>query len=331
MIVYERRASTVLFNVLRARRVDRPYLLPANACSILPITLLKARVPFELVDISSASLEIDPDAVLDRVSKTSGGCAGLIFVRPYGLLTDAEPFFREFKRRAPGAIVVDDRCLCSPSFATRTAGVADVVLYSTGHAKAVDIGWGGFGVLAERCEYVSDRAPFDPLDLERLTRDYRDALASGVKFEYIASRWLDMRKPPVGWLQYRERVERRRARAHTHRRSLNSIYRAGIPAELQYPDAYQQWRFNIRVANAPDVLAAIFAGGLFASRHYIPLTRAFGGGEAPNAEAVYDHVVNLFNDLHFGAEQASRAADIVRTVAIPVTPMPGASRNLRYA
>ena len=75
---------------------------------------------------------------------------------------------------------------------------ADVVLYSMGHAKVVEIGWSGYGVLTEACAYVSDRAPFAPHDLERLTSAYKRALASGGKFAYEPSRRLDARKPPVG-------------------------------------------------------------------------------------------------------------------------------------
>ena len=91
----------------------------------------------------------------------------------------------------------------------------------------------------------------------------------------------------------------------------------GIPASLRYGDEYQQWRFNLRVGNPAEVLSAIFGESLFASQHYIPLTRSFGGSAAPHAEAAYRTVVNLFNDLHFTERQAQRACDVVRKVAIP--------------
>jgi hypothetical protein len=290
---------------------------------------MAAGVPFELIDISPGSLVIDSSAVLDRVRKAAGRYGGLIVVRPYGMLTSEEALFREFKALAPAAIVVDDRCLCSPSFEVDPGGAADIVLYSTGHAKAVDIGWGGYGVLAEGCEYSSDCAPFDPADLASLTKAYKDALASGTRFEYAAGKWLDARTPPMEWSQYREEVERGRTLTRKHRLLLNDIYRERIPAELQYPDAYQQWRFNVHVANASDVLAALFAGGLFASRHYKPLTSSFGGGDAPIAEGVYRHVVNLFNDRYFSVDQANRAADIVRQVAIPLDTAPPPWANVR--
>jgi hypothetical protein len=46
------RASAILYNLLVGRADSRPWLLPANICPIVPITFLKAQVPFEFVDIS---------------------------------------------------------------------------------------------------------------------------------------------------------------------------------------------------------------------------------------------------------------------------------------
>lgn len=331
MIAFERRASTVLFNLLRTRRDDRPYLLPANACPILAITLLKAGVPFELVDISERTLLIDPDVILDRARRNERRYAGMIFVRSYGLLTDADEFFREFKQAAPGAIVIDDRCLCPPEFQLRNEHEADAVLYSTGHAKFVDLGWGGYGILPEDSDYDSARESFEPEDLRQLTLDYKRALESGVKFVYSTSKWLDEREPPISWSRYAEFTDARRAEMLDHKRHLNEIYRTGIPAELQYPEAYQQWRFNLRIANPPQVLAAIFAAGLFASQHYVPLTRAFGDGAAANAEATWRHVINLFNDQYLSAEQASHVAEIVKDVAIPLATVQDPFHEVRYA
>lgn len=318
MIAFERRASTVLFNLLRARRDDRPYLVPANACPILAITLLKAGARFHLVDISGTTLAIDPDIVLDRVHRAKDGYAGMIFVRPYGMFADVEDFFREFKRRTAGAIVIDDRCLCMPEFAQFDRTSADAVLYSTGYAKCVDVGWGGYGLVADGVQYRSGVEPFDPEALEQLTSDYKQAVASADKFVYEASQWLDVRVPPVPWTQYVASVKLQRQQALGHKQHLNAIYGARIPAHLCYPDEYQQWRFNLRVGNSAEVLNAVFDAGLFASQHYVPLTRSFGEGRSRNAEEIHRCIINLFNDRHFSEEQAIRVSEIVTKAAIPV-------------
>jgi len=331
LIAFERRASTVLFNLVRARQDDRPYLIPANACPILPITLLKAGAEFELVDVTEATLAIDPYLVFERVRQAKGRYAGMIFVRPYGWLDDVEDFFREFKHRAYDAIVIDDRCLCPPEFARSSRTVADAVLYSTGNSKVVDIGWGGYGMLADGLPYDHGVEPFDPNALERLISDYKRALASAARFVYVPTPWLDERVPPASWRQYVALVQSQLAQVLKHKRDLNAIYRAGIPAKLHYPEECQQWRFNLRVGNPAEVLAALFDADLFASRHYVPLTRSFGKARSPNAEAVYRCVINLFNDLHFNANQAIRVSDIVTKVAKPATRQASAFENARHA
>jgi hypothetical protein len=316
LIAFERRASTVLFNLIRARRDTRPYLIPANACPILAVTLLKARVPFELVDISSTALEIDATRVFDLLRSAPRRYGGMIYVRSYGALSDATQFFREFQRFDPTAAIFDDRCLCAPEFGEDIDETVDAKLYSTGHAKCVDVGWGGYAIVRAASNYASWREPFHADDLERLTAECKHALAGGEAFEYAPSRWLDSRKPPLAWPRYREHVRAQRMNALRHKRTLNAIYEATVPDELQLPSPFQQWRFNIHVANPEVVLAKIFESGLFASRHYVPLTRAFGTGSAPVAEAVYGRIVNLFNDRYFTADQAIRTAEIVRRVGL---------------
>jgi hypothetical protein len=122
----------------------------------------------------------------------------------------------------------------------------------------------------------------------------------------------------MSWSEYRHALASRHTQVDRHKRALNDIYRAAIPPALQYSDSYQGWRFNVRVSNPDRVIAAIFGAGLFASQHYIPLTRSFGQGGSNRAEAIYASTVNLFNDLYFTADQATRVADIVKNVGIPV-------------
>ncbi len=50
------RASAILYNLLVSQKQTKPWLLPANICPIVPITFMKADVPFEFVDISSETL-----------------------------------------------------------------------------------------------------------------------------------------------------------------------------------------------------------------------------------------------------------------------------------
>ena len=319
MIAFERRASTVLYKLLSSRRDSRPFLLPANACPIVPITLTKAGIPFDLVDISNCTLCMDEDAALARVRRNPGRYGGLIYVRNYGFMCDINDFFAEIKRIAPDVLVIDDHCLCPPEFSTSVRTGVDAVLYSTGHAKYVDLGYGGYGILGKHVSYCDSRSPFDVRVLDRLTLQYKTALAAGIPFAYEDGEWLDQGEPSHEWPEYQSRVRHERGVSEHHKHAINEIYQRGFRAEIQLPLEFQHWRFNILVRNAQHVLESISAAGLFASNHYAPLSGVFSNEDAPYARALHTHVVNLFNDQYFDEDQAGRLVEVVARIAEPIS------------
>ncbi|HYC62732.1 MAG TPA: hypothetical protein VEK79_24535 [Thermoanaerobaculia bacterium] len=230
MIELAPRAAAILFGVVSAH--ERPWLLPANVCDIVPQTLRAAGRMFELVDIDPATLEPSREQIIDRARD----CAGVVFVRTYGAIYDAEAFFASLKLLRDDFVIVDDRCLCRPDVDGELVSQdATVTLFSTGYAKYVDLGGGGFAHAATA---------------GRVT-------------------------PEAAWREYRAQVLAELARVDAIKEHLNAIYRAIIPEEVQLPAELCSWRFNIRVARAEELLRAITDAGLFASRHYAPLEGGF--------------------------------------------------------
>jgi hypothetical protein len=229
MIAFGRRAAAVLHDILRARGDARPFLMPANACPILFQTFAEAKQPVELVDISEPWLEIDADACAERLRAVPNGFAGLLFIHPYGSERDATTLFAALKRLQPKLFVIDDKCLCRPDLGEASLSpLADVTLFSTGHAKYADLDHGGFAHIGNE-------------------------IASGTE-------------PPS--IDYRRRVIAATAAADEQKEALNAIYARMLPSEIQLPPELQRWRFNIRVPQPDRLMESIFAAGLFASRHY---------------------------------------------------------------
>lgn len=285
-MVFERRASAILFNILRARADTRPVLLPANICPIVPETLLEAAQPFELVDIEEPGMTIDRRRCAELLRGRDEGYAGLLFARPYGSERDPTPFFTTLKAAQPDLLVIDDRCLCRPDCdGGSVSPLADVTLFSTGYAKYVDVGIGGFAHLGESIIY----------------RRQQGAFAS----------WLGLSQPDTSWEHHRLRTIEAVRRADEHRQALDAIYADGLPPEIQWPSEFQTWRFNIQVPAPDALLASIQAAGLFASRHYAALGDVFGGGTFPVAERLHAGIVNLFHDRHFDEWRARRVVDVV--------------------
>src|SRR5258706_6738356 len=137
-IVQAPRASAILYQMLVSQQQKQTWLLPANICPIVPITFMKARVPFELVDISATNLHMDLEQAEGLVKRRKVG--GLLYAHTYGDASTPDDFFQALKSINPELTIIDDRALCIPEFEVSSS--ADVVLYSTGYAKIVELGFG---------------------------------------------------------------------------------------------------------------------------------------------------------------------------------------------
>ncbi len=305
------RASSILYDLLLSQERPRPFLLPANVCPIVPLIFLKAGTPFEFLDISPSTLQLDLGAVLRQLAKRKGAYGGLLYVHTYGQAATPEEAFREIKSFQPDLLLIDDRCLCIPELEPDAQSGADVALYSTGYAKVVDIGMGGYAFVRDEvaCRHCS--LPYQVEDLEAADRDYKIAIEMRQPFHYVDANWLqtDAALPP--WSEYSEWVRQSLIASLERRRSINAVYDGVLPADIRLPEDYQVWRYNIRVSDNQKVLDAIFAAGLFASRHYASLVGIFGPGFGSSAAELAGQVVNLFNDHHYTPEMAERTAQLI--------------------
>ncbi|MDD2922827.1 MAG: hypothetical protein PHQ36_11145 [Anaerolineales bacterium] len=306
-LVQAPRASAILYNVLVGCADSRPWLLPANICPIVPITFLKARIPFQFVDIDSA-LQMDLAQTRDLISTQKFG--GLLYAHTYGEPSTPRDFFSAIRNLHPEFLIMDDRCLCVPDLEP-TDSSADIVLYSTGYAKIAELGFGGYAFIRDELAYQSASLPFNPAHHEEIEKQYKEALQSRAKFAYRDSDWLQIDPPFPAWYDYSNQIEAKRKTSLARRAALNQIYESRLPKEIQLPPAYQTWRFNIRVKNKTKILDAIFEAGLFASSHYASLAGIMADGSAPRAEALAGEAINLFNDEHFNEEKTRKVCDII--------------------
>lgn len=313
MILFAARASSILHDLLRSCAEKRPFLIPANACPVIPVTFLEASHPFALVDIADPTLAMDPEACLGRLRREPGKFGGILFVRPYGSERDVDPFFRQLKELQSDLLLIDDKCLCRPDCeGSRVSPWADVTLFSTGRVKHVDLGYGGFAHVREGVPYRRGNGePYRETALEEVTRRYKKAMAEGSPFAGTCHGWLDLRVPETSWEEHRRHTAAALQRADEHKRRLNAIYADALPQEIQMAPELQSWRFNIRVPEPEKLVQRLFAAGLFASRHYASLRGTFSGDHFPQAEKLHQRIVNLFNDRYFSEEQAERAVSLI--------------------
>lgn len=309
--VWEQRASTILFNLIRSLEAPGTFLVPANVCPIVPVTFAKAGRPFELVDIEPGTLCLDREALLGKLRKSPGRYCGALFVHTYGVAGSFDDFFAELKRLCPELLVIDDRCLCVQQFEADDEGAADVTLYSTGYSKYIELGFGGYAFLKPWVRYRRADLPFAVEDHRRLVEAMREAQVGSRPFAYRDNDWLDCREPEGSFEAYRQRVETELPAVRSHKTLLNRIYRSRIPAEVQLRPDHHQWRFNVLVPEKEKLIGSIFGHGLFASSHYPCLIEVFGRGEGRRSRELHARVVNLFNSRVFTPEQAEQVSELV--------------------
>ena len=266
------RANKILYNFLKVNNISGNVLLPANICSDVVKTLQYAGLTTTFVDLQVDNLCINQEAVLAMAKEASM----LLFVHTYGIEHDFYAFFEQVREQNPDIVIVDDKCLCLPDLDVKDSA-ADLVLYSTGENKMINLGGGAIGYLADQWEYDEVRVE----ESELLSNEL--------------------------WLLDPKQLYMKMDAIIAHKEKLNTIYRAMLPEAIQLPDAYQHWRFNILVPNQEQVLAALAAEGIPADCAYPSQDEA-----CVVASNLHTLSVNLYNDKHLTPDQATRACEMIK-------------------
>ena len=106
------------------------------------------------------------------------------------------------------------------------------------------------------------------------------------------------------------------------RKTINEVYSTNLPADIQLPEGYQEWRFNIIVPHKlrDDILIELFANGLFASCHYRSANRLFDNEVFTRSDHFQRKVINLFNDQYYSLEKAYLTCRIINKVMNTLPP-----------
>ena len=305
------RACSLLYSYIK-EHASGVWLLPVNVCPDVPLTFALAEVPFSFVDINPQTLCIDMQEVLRLINKEPGKYAGVIYVRTYGVLRETGHLFQSIKAIDDSILIIDDRCLCLPAISPEFWN-ADMILYSTGHCKQIDLNGGGLAYYSSETEYrIDDNLFYDGTDEEEL---YKKAFEKGVPFQRVPKGWLKMDSYDNP-LEYLKRIDAIIPLRNKQRENINSIYSRNLPITTQMDPAFQQWRFNIRVPShlKDTILCELFKNGLFASNHYHSVNRLFDNKKYAVSDQLFESVINLFNDGYYSLVKAQKTCDIINNV-----------------
>mgnify|MGYP006417011081 CR=1 FL=1 len=199
MILFEDRASTVLYKVLSVIE-NKKFLLPLNICPIVPDTLIKANKEFEFIDISLDTLCMSQNKALKKI-QDDNSIDGILFVKTFGIEFNIQPFYKKIKEINNNVFIIDDMCLCAPKFDYDIENsYADMSIFSSGYSKYVDIGYGGYG-------FIEDK---------KFRKNFQDTS----KNKYF--------------LEYKKTIIDRMKPIKMHKDELNCIYKVNIPRKYHW-------------------------------------------------------------------------------------------------
>lgn len=311
-IITANRASAIIYGFIRSYSKGK-YLLPANVCPIVPLTFKKANVDFEFIDINNKTLCIDEEKVIEKISGINTNYEGIVFVHTYGALQDIHNFFKRIKTISPNTKIIDDRCLCFPDTEIQDV-CSDLILYSTGYGKTIDLGYGAFAYIKDGLNLKEEIHKYSESDLQELTDDYKLCLQNRSNISVKNSKWLDTKLNTLDKTSYFQLITQKIAEIKTHKGKINKIYNSNLNGNIKLGHDFNNWRYNIIVNNKDKVLRRIFDAGLFASSHYIPSSVLFSNENYPEAESLSEKIINLFNDYYFSEQKAKDICKIINDV-----------------
>lgn len=288
--VIDSRASAILYRFLSVQTKQKTIILPVNICPIVPAVIKHAGFPIEYVDINKNDLCPDENIIYQKIKALPEKYSGILYNYTYGIDINKELFYKLLKENFPNLWIIEDKCSNLPN--KHCSKFADLTIFSTGYAKQIDLGKGGFGIITK------------DINLDNTYKEKFEILTANGK-QYL----IETQVPPFMQEQYFELISTQIKIIQPQKNSLNNIYRDNLPVEIQMENKFNNWRFNIMVKNKSEILYHLFANNLFASSHFEPLSS--NKTDFPVAFNLHNQVINLFNDSYYTTDQAFKTCEII--------------------
>jgi len=311
--IYASRASVVIYNFINSQQFLKPFILPANICPIVPAVFLKANKKMFFFDIEKDNFQMNKDNLLNVIRKYPKRFSGMLWMNGYGSEECNEDFFDKIKKINDNFYIIDDRCLQKPLIKLRKSN-ADLVVFSTGYSKYVDLGSGGYGFIQKELKYRKSDLIFNENDYNKIINKFHRSINNKVPIKYNLNNWLGEETGITSNIKnYNNKIKMKLQASERHKNIINSVYEKNINSSCKVPPEFCQWRYNILVNKKDLLLKNIFKNGLFASSHYYPSNLIFGHSNCKNSMYISNFVINLFNDQRYSKKQAIKTCELINS------------------
>ena len=312
-LITSNRALSILYSFLKFYQKKGKYtiLLPSNICHDVFFLVLHLKLIYVIVDIEEADWSINKKVVKDFL-KTNNK-AVLLYNHTYGNPYIPYDFFEEIKHISSDAIIIDDRCLCLPTMDIAPMDkFIDLIIYSTGKAKQIDLAGGAFGFVKELNNFPLKQVTFDDRNysiLKSLFNSNIDQLI--ISHPILKDSLISVKNEKWDIDDYMIRMKKEEANWNEHKKKLRTIYETLLPAVIQLPSHFNNWRFNIKVENKDLIQEETSKKNLFMSSHYPSIGSKIHNGKYRVADRLQHNILNLFIDKYYTEEMAVRTTEVI--------------------
>lgn len=269
------RASQILKDFLISNGINHHWLIPRNICPIVLKVFNSLSINYSLIDICENGLINLNKIGNERVNY------GLLYVEAYGQNVNTNILFKEFKINNPNSIIIKDKCLSIPEITINfnTDNYSDLILYSTGYSKFLDLKEGGYAFYIGKSNFKSK------LDFESNKQNF----INRYKNYNIKNNWNNITILDIEILTKNEQKEKEKRNSYI----LNILENN----KIQYKLISDVWRFTILTKDLNILTKVLIDNNILFGKNYPCIKHDKIKLNSCQACSQQIDIVNIFNDF----------------------------------
>lgn len=307
------RALGILSHFFDLRSDITTWLIPSNICFSVPFLLISKNIHFEMFDFG-----FELESIFHAAGGNSKKTTGVILLNHYGMLWEQDTIKQV--NDSFGALIID-ACLSAPEISPPSNLTGDLLLFSTGKGKIVELGFGAIAYTQNPIVLQKDSNDCEPLQkrYEWLDDYWKERLKSGANLDpkiCLEIPWVDLGTHKIGNPKtYLSQVSSTLEKELPHRKLINDVYDTLISKDLIWNSKSNLWRYHLWIDNPEEAISGLFEKNLFASRHYANAAMRFKkSGKFQKSILIENHIVNLFNSRQIDLDFAEKCAKTVESL-----------------
>lgn len=305
------RAATAIYLILHTLMKEKEVILPSNICyaAVYPI-IYSGNVPV-FVDIDKNTGNAPFEKILEKINSNTGA---IIFPYMYGNVAKDILKLKEYCQSNGIVLIEDCASVMNAKVENKNVGtIGDYAVFSTGHAKIIDVGNGGILLTDKNIDSIIEE--YNKLDLyndkigcqlnefskqyrilrneendkkikEFFNKNYRNLFLYKIDQTVIDK----MKKE----LENEKNIKEERTKKY--KMFKNSLHKSDLYELLEFEEGSTPWRFTMLIKNKTykkELIQIVLENKLFVSDWYPCIGKSFSDDIYPNSDNMEKEILNF--------------------------------------